>query len=322
MKPNPWSLGVIGLCLLAVVVQSVRLAARDRSAREQQARLEQAESATRSAREALSAAQAELTQLRADGEALRLEVAELRGRLNSAARQTASASNPGPGDAAPAGRRNLRERGAFGPPAGRQDTLMRGVVDGRLNLIRERLNLSPEQEEGVRAAMDEALRTGLEHLRRLRDGEATYDDVPTLQEWTKALEDQILAGLTPEQQAAYEQYRQAEQQGNARMAANTELLLVQGSLGLSPEQQDAMFSVLYDQSLRGMDTDPQAHVGRPRDPVAALDWEAAQKRQALQGVLTPAQMANYERLQNSYRDMVGRFLRPPGSGGNARPPSP
>jgi len=322
MKSNPWSLSVIGLCLLAVVVQSVRLAARERMAREQAARLEQAESAMRSAQEALSAAQTELTQLRADGEALRLELAELRGRLNNAARSPASASSPGPGDATPGSRGNLRERGASGPPAGRQETLMRGVVDGRLNLLRERLNLSPEQEAIVRTALDEALRTGLEHLRRLRDGEATYDDVPTLQEWTKALEDQILANLTPEQQTAYQQYQQAEQQGNARMAANTELLLVQGSLGLSPEQQDAMFSVLYDLSLRSMDTDPQAHAGRPRDPVAALEWEAAQKRQALQGVLTPAQMANYERLQNSYRDMVRRFLPPPGRGGNAPPPSP
>ena len=322
MKPNPWSLGVIGLCLLAVVVQSVRLAAREGTVREQKARLEQAESATRSAQEALSAAQAELTQLRAEGEALRLEVAELRGRLSSAARQAPSASTPPPGNAAAASQGNPRERDASAPPAGRQGTLLRGVVDGRLNLIRERLNLSPGQEEAIRTALDEALRTGLEHLRRLRDGEATYDDVPTLQEWTKALEDQILANLTPEQQAAYQQYRQTELQGNARMAANTELLLVQGSLGLSPEQQDAMFSVLYDLSLRSMDTDPQAHAGRPRDPVAALEWEAAQKRQALQGVLTPAQMANYERLQNSYRDMVGRFLRPSGSGGNARPPSP
>jgi hypothetical protein len=318
MKITHWSLGVIGLCVLGLVVQTGRLNALNSASRE---RIAQAEAATRAAELALSAAQEEVARLRADGEALRLEVAELRGRLSGLTRQTGASANAG--EPVQANRPNQRGRAAAGPPAGRQDTLMRGYVDSRLNLVRERLNLSPEQEEAVRTAMNEALQSGLENLRRLRYGEATFDDVPTLQEWSKALEDQILAGLTPEQQAAYKQHQQAENQGNARMAANTELLLIQGSLGLSPEQQDAMFSVLYDQALRGMDTDPQAHLGRPRDPVAAIEWEAAQKRQALQGVLTPAQMANYERLQNSYRDLVGRFLRPPGAGGgNARPPSP
>jgi hypothetical protein len=245
-----------------------------------------------------------------------MEIAELRGRLSQTSRAAGS-------DATSPNRVAQRLPPGGGQAPGRSNAAMRSYVDSRLSLARERLNLSAEQEEGMRVAVDSALQNGFENLRRLQSGEVTYDDVPTLQEWSKTLEDQILAGLTPEQQAAYQQHKQAEQQGNARMAANTELLLVQGSLGLNPEQQDAMFSVLYDQSLRGMDTDPRTHVGRPRDPVAALEWEASQKRQALQGVLTPAQMANYERLQNSYRDMVGRFLRSPVSGGgNARPPFP
>lgn len=321
MKYLHWSHGVIGLCIIGLLVQTVRLTALNRELKDRDARLEQQAASARSTEESLAAAEAELARLRADSEAFRFEVAELRGRLSGVARQTTSAPNAG--DTALANRGNQRVQTGLGPQPGRQDAAMRSYVDSRLGLARERLNLTPEQEDAMREAVNEALQRGLENLRKLGAGEVIYDQVPTLQEWSKALEDQILAGLTPEQQAAYQQHKQAEHQGNARMAANTELLLVQGSLGLNPEQQDAMFSVLYDQSLRGMDTDPQAHVGRPRDPVAAIEWEAAQRRQALQGVLTPAQMANYERLQNSYRDTVERFLRQPGaSGGNAKPPSP
>jgi hypothetical protein len=197
---------------------------------------------------------------------------------------------------------------------------MRSYVDSRINLARERLNLTPAQEETIRTAVDQALQTGLENLRRIRAGETTFEEVPTLQEWSKALEDQILASLSSDQQAAYQRQKQEEQRGNARMAANTELLLLQGSLGLTPEQQDSMFAVLYEQSIRNQDLDPATLATRPRDPVAALDWEASQKRQALQGILTPAQMANYERLQNGYRDGVSRFLQPNRSG-QLGPPS-
>jgi hypothetical protein len=184
-----------------------------------------------------------------------------------------------------------------------------------MNLARERLNLSPEQEHAMRGAVTNALQTGSENLRKLLAGEATYDEVPTLEEWSRELEQEILATLTPKQQTAYQQLKHQEQVANARMVANTELLLVQGSLGLDTQQQDAMFAVLYDQALRQMETDLQVVAGRPRDPVAAAEWDARLKREQLQGVLSPAQLANYQRLQNGYRDILkGVFNRQnPGS---------
>jgi cell division protein FtsB len=321
-KSFDWRLGAIGVGVVGLVVLGVRLSNMNRELHEREARLGQEAANTRAAQQAFTAAEAELARLRAEGESLRHEVALLRGRLSGAERPTAS--RRATGDTALANPATPRDRATAGALPNRQDADMRSYVDSRIGLARERLNLTPEQEEFMRVAVNNALESGLENVRRLRAGEVTYDQVPTLQEWSKALEDQILAGLTPEQQVAYQQHKQEEQRGNARMAANTELMLVQGRLGLTPEQQDAMFAVLYDQSHRGMDTDPQSHVGRPRDPVAAIEWEAALKRQALQGVLTPAQMANYERMQNSYRDLVGRFLRPPtgGAENNAGPPSP
>ncbi|MBK9139138.1 MAG: hypothetical protein IPM17_10310 [Verrucomicrobia bacterium] len=65
MKITHWSLGVIGLCVLGLVVQTGRLNALNSASRE---RIAQAEAATRAAELALSAAQEEVARLRADGE--------------------------------------------------------------------------------------------------------------------------------------------------------------------------------------------------------------------------------------------------------------
>jgi len=60
---------------------------------------------------------------------------------------------------------------------------------------------------------------------------------------------QIKVLLTPDQKAAYPNYQQEEAAYNARMAANSELLQLQVSLGLTPEQEDRAFAALYEVSL-------------------------------------------------------------------------
>lgn len=288
--------------LLALVVQSARL----RQTRDEVRALQSELSRVRAELAAASAATEELTRLRSREETLRLELARLRGRVTQPFRSEATSSPASPAGEEVPGTGNAEPRGTRQPGGGSLlgGRAMERLVDSRLNLARERLNLTPEQEQGVREAVNLALRTGQENLRRLFAGETTYDEVPTWQEWAHELEQQILTLLNPEQQAAYLQQRQQEQIANARMTANTELLLVQGSLGLDVSQQDAMFAVLYEHALRQQDPDPQ----RPRNPVAALEWEAEQKRRALEGVLTPAQLENYRRLQDSYRNAVSRFL--------------
>jgi len=62
--------------------------------------------------------------------------------------------------------------------------------------------------------------------------------LPTLQEWTKALEDQILASLTPSSRQPTNSTSRRNSEVTRAMAANTELMLVQGRPGTQPGQQD------------------------------------------------------------------------------------
>ncbi len=323
MKSKWLFCGLLAVVAAGLAVQTIRLHRALENARQWETRHARLQQELAETRAALSPDEAE--RLRAETESLRLEVARLRGRLAEALRAgettpSSPPSSPAAPEAERAGAHNAGRAGWEALLSGRSDAAVQRLVDARLNLAREHLQLSPEQELAIRGAVSNALTSGRENLRRLLAGEATYDDVPTQQEWSRALEKEILALLTPEQQQAYLEQRQQERVANARLAANTELLLIQGALQLDPRQQDAMYAALYDFSLRRMDPEDPGFAARPRDPVAALEWEAAQKRLALEGVLTPAQLANYQKLQQTYRDSAARFLRPLTPGASPPPP--
>jgi hypothetical protein len=197
---------------------------------------------------------------------------------------------------------------------------MASVLDGQLRLARERLQLTPEQEDQFRSAVTNALQTGQEHLRRVLAGEVGSDAVPTPTEWARDLEQALLTALSPEQQAAYRKYKQEDLVAAARLVANGELLTVQSSLGLDPQQQDVVYGVLFDHALTGMDPTPEQLALRPRDPLAALQWQAEEKRRLLAEVLTPVQMSNYAQLQDTHREVVRGWLNRSGPGSSSQAP--
>ena len=169
---------------------------------------------------------------------------------------------------------------------------------------RERLNLSQEQEQTVRGLVNSALQEGRENLQKVLSGQASFEDVPTQMQWAKALEQQILSSLTPEQQTAYQKYKREDISANARLVANSELLHVQNSLGLSEEQQDQVFAVLYNQTLSQLDPDPNSLATQPHNPVRAAELSGQQKLDSLQSVLTTSQLEAYRQLQQSYLGML------------------
>jgi hypothetical protein len=86
--------------------------------------------------------------------------------------------------------------------------------------------------------------------------------------------------------------------------ANGELLSVQNSLGLSQEQQDQVFAVLYNQAVSQLDPDPNTLATQPHNPVSAAELQGKQKLEILQGVLTTSQLETYRQLQDSYLIML------------------
>jgi hypothetical protein len=179
--------------------------------------------------------------------------------------------------------------------------LVQGAVDfqikAQIERARERLNLAPTQEQAIRGIVDDAVAEGRENLKRLLSGDAPLSEVPTAEDWAMGLERKILAQLTPEQQSAYQYYKEEDITATARLAANDELLRSQAALGLSQAQQDQMFQALFAQSVLSQKPREAAQAGRPQDPVAAFEWQIAQKVRAVEPILTPAQVDTYRQMQ-------------------------
>jgi hypothetical protein len=254
--------------------------------------------------------QAELTHLRESDAARTREIARLRSQLGAFLRSQTNAPTPDP--AAPQGADttdgNNRVTGAVARwlnAAGERS------LEAQLNRARERLNLSPEQEQSLREITRNALRQGGENLQKLLAGQATFEDVPTTAEWAKSLEKDVLSALTPDQRETYEKYRREDLAANARLMANGELLRAQNDLGLSTDQQDQMFAVLYDQTLAQLDPDPDRLAASPRNPVRAAELQTEERLRALEGVLTPSQLEAYRKMQESnlaiLRGVLGRL---------------
>jgi hypothetical protein len=107
-------------------------------------------------------------------------------------------------------------------------------------------------------------------------------------------EEQLKALLSPDQKAAYPNYQHEEAAYNARMAANTEMMSLQATVGLTPDQQDRAFAALYDvyfAQLSGSAKPP------PGNQAEIMQWTLDQNAKALEPVLTPAQLESYQQQQ-------------------------
>jgi hypothetical protein len=150
-------------------------------------------------------------------------------------------------------------------------------------------------------------------VRKAIAGEARVEDLPTQWEWARQLEQEILYTLTPDQQTAYQTYKREDIAAGARLMANGEMLLIQGSLGLSQEQQDQVFAVLYEHATERLDPNAATAAEQPRHPLQAVRWENGRKLKSLEGVLTPGQLEAYRQLQDSYLKVLSGGVLSPGT---------
>ncbi|PYK98537.1 MAG: hypothetical protein DME19_12150 [Verrucomicrobia bacterium] len=119
----------------------------------------------------------------------------------------------------------------------------------------------------------------------------------------EASENEVKSFLTTDQQAAYANFKQEQWSANARLSANGELLLLQNEIGLTQEQQDVIFPVLYQQVLKektrreggGSPTASDQEV-TPRSLNEWLLQSEEQRIKGLEPVLTPSQLQKYRQI--------------------------
>ncbi|MCL5097963.1 MAG: hypothetical protein M1608_10645, partial [Candidatus Omnitrophica bacterium] len=156
------------------------------------------------------------------------------------------------------------------------------------------VHLTPEQTQAVRDILMRQAEVMSAGMKQAFSGKFNKDEILKLGKDVGNVDEKIKALLTPDQQADYQTYQQQEASHNASMAANSELLQMQSTLGLTPGQMDKVFAGLYDLNLNQLTGKANQNAA---SPVELMQWESEQKIKALESVLTPAQLEKYRQQQ-------------------------
>ena len=256
--------------------------------------------------------QAELEQLRQWKAQTQPELLRLRGMAGVARRANVEAEQ-------------LRAKLAQQPSEGGTNPLIGAMTDGmkkameqqsegRLSRLTASLHLTPEQAQAARDILMRQARAMSAGMQQAYTGQFNKEEITRLSLEAGDPDTQIKELLTPDQKAAYPNYQQEEAAYNARMAANSELLQLQVSLGLTSEQEDRAFAALYEVSLDQLTgkTKPAATT-----PVEAMQWALNEKTKALEPVLTPTQLDTYRQQQAAQSKLIKDvYNKMEGSGGS------
>jgi RNA polymerase sigma factor (sigma-70 family) len=183
-------------------------------------------------------------------------------------------------------------------------------AQARLARMKEMLNLTDDQAQAISDIMQKHIQNQDQMLMPLMSGNKLTPE--QLQAMAGDNDDaEIKALLTPEQQAAYPDYQQAETMANADSKAKAEVTMMTttGDLDLSQEQQDKVHAALYQLNLNQASAtqNPETILAKARASGNSADVIAPQielqkqnledELKALDGILTPEQLKTYQQEQ-------------------------
>ena len=187
-------------------------------------------------------------------------------------------------------------------------------AEGQVSRMTASLHLTPEQAQAAREILLRRAQAMSGGMQQVFSGKYDKEALLRLRQDAGDPEKEIQALLTQDQKAVYPSYQQEEAAYNARRAANAELLQLQSTLGLTPEQEDRAFAALYDVSYHQLIGSPTPAFA---DEAEAMQWTLDQKTKALEPVLTPAQFENYGRQQAIQSKLIKDIMsRMQGDGGS------
>ena len=198
---------------------------------------------------------------------------------------------------------------------GMMEAAMKQQVEGKLGRMKDKLNLSGDQEAQIRAILEQQIGAGSAMAQKMLSGKLSKEEMADASKQAGDPESQIKALLSPEQQTAYTELQQEEQHNNARLMANSELLQMQGALGLSQEQQDKVFQAIYNQTEQQLAGAAGGADAKAFNPQTMMD----QKLAALKGVLTDEQFTRYKAMQEQQLKLIQAFM--PKDGGDTVVPT-
>ena len=174
-------------------------------------------------------------------------------------------------------------------------------VNEQLAGLKKQLGLTDEQAEELRPLISRMMASGRGlDISELMSGDGKMEfsadkmkeRSAKIAEDKKAAENELIAKLSPEQKLAYDQWKLAEKANKVELATNRELSSLQSQMSLTAEQKDRAFAALSTLAQNEMDVDPLA------EPVKFMERRKG-RIEALKPILTPEQMALYERNAGS-----------------------
>ncbi|RYD38471.1 MAG: hypothetical protein EOP86_00745 [Verrucomicrobiaceae bacterium] len=198
--------------------------------------------------------------------------------------------------------------------------------DARVLALTTKLNLSPEQQNAVREALQKgsADRDAVREAgdARRRDGAQDTDetrraDMAKIAAIDAAQEENIAATMSGDQVTAYADYKNEQKQVTVENRANQMLGDLQNRFSLTDEQKDAAFQYFAKQEQES-GFDPVQIVAQGGDPMALMEQMQKERLEALKQILTPEQFALHS-AQEAQRAEMFRSMQPGGTGGAPAP---
>jgi hypothetical protein len=261
--------------------------------------------------------------MRADFEALKAEtmagaeaqrqLAAVKSELVSTQQALAAALAAKPPAGAPAG-----EAGTAAEPDPKQafsdmvlrigQTQLRGQVEGRLGVLKERLQLTPEQEAAVKKILDDESAAAAAALDRLMAGEGTPADFGRLARLRRGeLPAGVEVALTDAQKPEFAAFQEQEKVSGVENRVNMELSGLVTAGGLTPEQKDQAFSslsgILMAEDVTDFDTMKDGSEVR-----AYMDEATTRRLEAMQPILTEPQLQMYQQQVEMSRQVLSKLL--------------
>lgn len=249
---------------------------------------------------------AELARMRESQTAIQLELARLRGQKANTIRAEAENSRLRTELERQTAQEQEASKAFAGPMAEVTRSTLEKTYQRRLVRMQERLKLSPEQAAAIQKIFSRQAQGIAEATKGIWSGKPDREKIAAIRQERGNPDAQIAAVLSREQQTAYAAFKDDERADNARQAANGELLRMENDLGLTTDQREKVYAVLYDQSLFQSKEEP---AGSPaRNPAEAMQSALERKLAALEGVLTPSQLESYRQQEQRQLDLMKKIV--------------
>jgi hypothetical protein len=185
---------------------------------------------------------------------------------------------------------------------------LKGQIEGRLGVLRDRLQLSPEQEAAIKAVLDAESAEATAALDRLMEGRGTPGDFGRLSRLQRGqLPDGVEKALIGPQLEQYAAFKEQERVSSVENRANMELAGLVTAGGLTPEQKDQAFAALGGMLMAedATDFDSMKDVSEVRTYV---DEATARRLELMEPILTEPQLQMYRQQVDLGRQVISKLL--------------